>query len=268
MKRDYYADLGLIRTATDEDIKKAYRKLAMKNHPDRNAGDKKAEAAMKVINEAYGVLGDEVKKASYDRERSSGDRDPFAEAARRNGRSNQGWGNPRGNPEDDFNFNDLDEMMRGFERKPYGGYGRKSDPMDDPYADYMDKQRQKREREKPNEDVTVELEISLVDAFTGKSLEITFRTPEGGRRTVTVNVPAGIETGKKLRCSHGGSQANPHQEAGDLYVLIKVQDDPRFFRDGNDLYYNAKVSIFDLMLGGTNHRRRHACGSSACWNPT
>lgn len=244
MKRDYYADLGLIRTATDEEIKKAYRKLAMKYHPDRNAGDTKAEASMKVVNEAYGILGDAVKKAKYDGER--GNNDSFSDSFRRSRRPD-GWGKPRGNPNDDFDFDDI---MRDFERKKYGEYGQRKSEKDQ-FDDYLDEMRKQKERAEPNEDITVELDLSLKDAFTGKSLEITFRTPEGTRRTVTVNAPAGIETGKKLRCTGGGSQANKYQPPGDLFVLIKVADDPKFRREADTLYYKANISPFDLMLGGT-----------------
>jgi DnaJ-class molecular chaperone len=248
MTRDYYADLGVIRTSTDDEIKKAYRKLAMKYHPDRNPGDKAAEASMKVVNEAYGILGDPVKKAKYDSERRSGS---FSDASRRSGRSNQGWGDPRGNPDDDFNFDDI---MKDFERKQYGGYGFKDKHQNahkSSYDDFLNELKRKREREEPNEDVTVELTVSLKDAFTGKSLEITFRTPEGTRRTVTVNVPAGIESGKKLRCTHGGSQKNPYQEPGDLFVLINVEDGFIYRREAETLFYKAIVSPFDLMLGAT-----------------
>jgi curved DNA-binding protein len=249
MTRDYYADLGLIRTATDDEIKKTYRKLAMKYHPDRNAGDTKAEASMKVINEAYGVLGDPAKKAKYDGDYGSSFSNPF----RRNTRPDA-WGTRRGNPYDEdgegFNFDDI---MQDFQRKrsgSYGGHGTKSKP-DTSYDDFLSELKRKRAQSVPNEDVTVELEVSLKDVFNGKSLEITFRTPENTRRTVTVNVPAGIEAGKKLRCTHGGSQANPHQDPGDLFVLIKIRDEDKFRRDGATLYYDADVSPFDLMLGGT-----------------
>lgn len=245
MTRDYYADLGVVRTATDDEIKKAYRKLAMKYHPDRNPGDKAAEASMKVVNEAYGILGDPVKKAKYDRERTSSGQ--FSDSFRRSNRPNQGWGDPRGNPNDDFDFDDI---MKDFERKQYGGYGYKDTKKND-YDDFINELKRKRERETPNEDVTVELTVSLKDAFTGKSLEITFRTPEGTRRTVTVNVPAGIESGKKLRCTHGGSQKNPYQDPGDLFVLITVEDGFVYRREAETLFYKAVVSPFDLMLGAT-----------------
>ena len=238
--KDYYADLGVDKGATEEDIKKAYRKLAMKYHPDRNPDDKAAEASMKKVNEAYGVLGDADKRAKYDRERTSSG--PFSDAFRRSSRPDD-WGNRRGNPNDDFDFDDI---MRDFERKQ--NKNRKSGDYD--YHDYFEHLRKQRERETPNEDITVELNVSLQDAFTGKSMEITFRTPEGTRRTVTVNVPAGIESGKKLRCNGGGSQANPHKEPGDLFVLINVEEGG-FRREAETLYYKATVSPFDLMLGGT-----------------
>ena len=247
-KRDYYEVLGVAKNAPDDDIKKSYRKLAMKYHPDRNK-EATAEEKFKEVKEAYEHLSDPVKRAEFDRYGHPNQGNPFAEAARRSS-PNDGWAR-RGNPNDDFNFDDL---MKDFERKPYGGYGFKDktgSSSKSSYDDFLNELKRKRERETPNEDVTVELEVSLKDVFAGKSLEITFRTPENTRRTVTVNVPAGIEDGKKLRCTHGGSQANPFQDPGDLFVLIKIKDEDTFWHDGATLYHKADVSPFDLMLGGT-----------------
>jgi DnaJ-class molecular chaperone len=249
MKKDYYEILGVAKGASDEDIKKSYRKLAMKYHPDRNPDDvATAEAKFKEVKEAYEHLSDPTKREEYDRYGHPGSGGPFSDAFRRSGRSYD-WGNTGGNSDDDFNFDDI---MRDFERRPGGGFNNKhQNAHKSSYDDFLNELKRKRERETPNEDVTVELNISLKDAFTGKSLEITFRTPENTRRTVTVNVPAGIETGKKLRCSHGGSQKNPFMDPGDLFVLIKINDDPKYRREAETLFYKANVSPFDLMLGGT-----------------
>ena len=227
---DYYQVLGISRNASADEIRKAYRKLAMQYHPDRNAGDAQAEERFKEINEAYQVLNDPQKRAHYDRVGSA-----YSNWQQRGG--GQGgfdWGQwaTRGAPggtrvivEDFGGFGD--DLFSDFFRAIFrgmGGVGASS--RANPAA-----------RSSPG--YQQEIEISLEDAFHGTTMQI---QTDGKRKQV--KVPAGVRIGSKVRVAGAGPNGM------DLYLIVQVKEHPNFERKGNDLHTTAKVSVFTAVLGG------------------
>ncbi|HEX2552482.1 MAG TPA: molecular chaperone DnaJ [Microvirga sp.] len=279
-KRDYYETLGVAKTATEAELKSAFRKLAMKYHPDKNPGDKDAEVQFKEINEAYQTLSDAQKRAAYDR---------FGHAAFANGGG--------GGPGFDANFSDV--MSDIFENFFGGGGGGRTRTAGG------------RER---GADMRFNLEISLEEAFTGKTAtvkiptSVTCETCSGtgakagskpkpcptcggygrvratqgffsiertcpnchgrgetiddpctgcggaGRvtreRTLSVNVPAGVEDGTRIRLAGEGEAGLRGGPAGDLYIFLSLQPHAFFQRDGADLFCRVPISMVTAAIGG------------------
>lgn len=284
-KRDYYEVLGVGRTADEKELKSAFRKLAMQLHPDKNPGDKTAEARFKDVNEAYEVLKDPQKRAAYDR---------FGHAAFENG------GGPGGGFNGDFaqSMSDMfdsifDEFLGG---RRQGGGGRGTG----------------RER---GADLRYNLEITLEEAFTGKQVEVRVPTsitcevcsgngakpgtqPQpcrtcggsgrvramqgfftiertchgcGGRgqtiadpcaacggtgrktrdKTLTVSVPAGIEDGTRIRLAGEGEAGLRGGPAGDLYIFVSLKPHTFFQREGADIFCRVPISMTTAALGGS-----------------
>lgn len=222
--KDYYKILGVERKASMDDIRSAYRKLAMKYHPDKNPGDKKAEEKFKDINEAYQVLSDEKKRAHYDRLgsaysnfRTSGGRpgdfqweDWFQQGA-----------SQRGGVEDMFGGGGFSDFFRTIFGEAMRSSGRRN-PFGQEASGYEQ-----------------EAQVSFSEAYNGTTRQL----QTNGRR-LQVRIPAGVKTGSKVRVAGAGP------EGIDLYLLIKVEEDARFERDGSNLTTTAPVSIFTLILGG------------------
>ncbi len=280
-KQDYYEALGVDRSTSADDMKKAYRKLAMKFHPDRNQGDKKAEQRFKGISEAYEVLRNEEKRAAYDR---------FGHAAF------EGGGGPQAT---DFNFN----FSTGF-----------ADIFDEMFGDFMGSRRGRTSSGK-GADLRFNLEITLEQAFSGK--QTTIRVPtsvscdacqgsgaaKGSRpvpcptchgqgkvraqqgfftiertcqacqgqgnviqnpcsdcrgagrvrkeKTLSVNIPAGVEDGTRIRLSNEGEAGVRGGLAGDLYIFLAIAQHRFFQRDGSNIYCQVPISMTTAALGGT-----------------
>ena len=281
-KRDYYEVLGVAKTATDADLKSAFRKLAMQHHPDRNPGDAEAEAKFKELNEAYQVLSDGQKRGAYDR---------FGHAAFEQG----GGGGPQG-----FH-GDFGASMADIFEDLFGGMGGRN-------------QRRSADGRERGADLRYNLEISLEDAFNGKTESLTLPTamtcePCGGsgakpgtkakpcvtcgghgrvrasqgffsiertcpkcqgrgemiddpcrscggtgrvsrERTISVNIPPGVEDGTRIRLAgegEGGLRGGP---SGDLYIFLSVKAHRYFQRDGADLYCRVPISMVTAALGG------------------
>jgi curved DNA-binding protein len=226
--KDYYESLGVPRKASADEIRKAYRKLAMKYHPDRNANDKSAEEKFKEINEAYQVLSDEKKRARYDQlgsaysqyERSGGAPGGF-DWDQWQTRGGSGGGQQ-------VNFDDLFGGASGgfsdFFSSIFGGVGGGTEGG-------------VRTRRAPDYEQSVS--ISLQEAYTG-----TTRVLEGGGRRMEVKIPAGAKTGTKVRVA-GGAPGG-----ADLYLKVVMEDDSRFERDGNNLHAPVIVDVFTGLLGG------------------
>ncbi len=285
-KQDYYATLGVPREASADDLKKAYRKLAMQFHPDRNPGDKQAEARFKEVSEAYDVLKDEQKRAAYDR---------FGHAAFEQG---AGAGSPFGG---------------GFDFSAAGGLG---DIFDQVFGDFMGGGRRGGgPRARAGADIRQAVELDLADAFAGAKVPLrvptriacdacngtgsedktrgadTCQTCQGhgrvraqqglflveracptcggaGRvvrnhcrvcrgagtvqreRSMTVAIPAGVEDGTRIRLAGEGEAGGPGGPPGDLYVHVAVRPHPIFHREGPNLILRVPLRMTVAALGG------------------
>lgn len=241
MKPDYYSLLEVARDASPEVLKKAYRKAAMKFHPDRNPGDKAAEEKFKQVSEAYAVLSDPEKRKQYDQ-----------------------FGDSRfhatHNTDDilrDFNLDDILSQfgMRGsgwgnFKFRRGGGGGGPAGGGGSPFDDLFGGQGAARGRPEPPQhgaDAEVSLLVPFLDAMHGGEKQIQLSI-DGEQRDLNVRIPAGIATGKKLRVKGEGHRGPGGK--GDLYLLVTVDTDARFERRGNDIHTVALVPPSTLLLGG------------------
>lgn len=247
--RDYYQTLGVSKTASQDEIKKAYRKLARKFHPDMNPNDKSSEEKFKEINEAYEVLSDASKREKYDRfgtswqqyERSGGRPEDFDWSQWVSGSPGGGaYGRPM--TQEDLeqmfggsggmgSFSEFFEMLFGNLGGPRrGGAGTRTRPM-----------RQMRGR-----DSEQTVRISLDEAFRGTTVNLQW---EDGRR-IEAKIPAGVKTGSRVRFSGQGEAAYGGGQAGDLYLKVEVWPHNIYERDGDDLKVNVPVDLFTAVLGG------------------
>src|SRR5512138_872813 len=230
--KDYYKILGVERNAGEDDIRKAYRKLAMQYHPDRNPNDKQAEERFKEINEAYQVLSDSKKRAHYDQLGSD-----YSSWQQRGAPGDFNWDQYGGFPGGvrvEYN-GDIDDL--------FGGAGGFSDFFRTIFGRGAEGMRtgtgtRTRARQQP-QGYQQELEITLEEAYNG-----TTRVLQSDGKQKQVRIPAGVRTGSKVRVAGAGPNGL------DLYLIIDVKDDPRFERRGNDLHTAATVSLFTALLGG------------------
>jgi curved DNA-binding protein len=249
MADDYYKVLGVDRGASVDDIKKAYRKLALKYHPDRNPSDKKrSEEKFKEISEAYAVLTDPEKRKQYDEFGTDAFHQKFTQ-------------------EDIFRNFDINDILRGFgfgfgnlggQYTRYGGSsggGRRrtySQREVDPFGEMFGEQAYGR-REVPSskdQDVEYNLTITLQESVIGAEKKLSLKKGDMTEE-VSVKIPAGISSGKKLRLAGKGLQGPYGEPAGDLYLNINILPHPIFSRDGDDLYVEKTVNYSQACLGST-----------------
>ena len=243
--KDYYKVLGVDKNASIEDIKRTYRKLAKKYHPDKNPGNKQAEEKFKEINEANEVLSDADKKARYDRLSSS----------------YSSWQQAGGSPgsfrwEDLFgsggnrtsgqrvDVNDLSDLFgeaggfSDFFRTFFGGAaGRRSAPSSSQRA------RQRYAPPRPPVNYQQKVTISLYEAYQGTTRQIQLNDQK-----IEVKIPKGAKTGTKVRVS-GVGPGNEQSRKGDLFLLIDVARDNRFSRKGDDLHIKKHIDLYSAVLG-------------------
>ena len=225
--KDYYRDLGVTKNASQEEVRAAFKKLAMKYHPDRNQGDKQAEEKFKQINEAYQVLSDPTKRARYD-QLGSAYNDYQRGGGQPGGFDWSQWASQGGQNAD---FGDLFGGQGGFSDFFSALFGGMADPS------MMGSRRSTYARQQPSYEQPVT--ISLTEAFQG-----TTRILDTGAKRVEVKIPAGAKSGTKVRVPAGAPNGS------DLLLKITVAEDPRFTRDGNDLVTTAEVDVFTAILGG------------------
>jgi curved DNA-binding protein len=236
-KQDLYQILGVARDADEDTIRKAYRKLARKHHPDVNPNDKSAEEKFKEISRAYSVLSDAEKRRAYDEFGEISLEGGFdAEAARRAreafgarfGRGGAGPSGFEGMEGESFAYEDLDGL----------------------FSDLFARQGRARGR---GIDVEAELELDFMDAARGGEQRLTIGRPQpdGGvaSETVTIRIPAGVADGGRSRTRGMGGGGTKGAPAGDLYARIRVRPHPIFRREGRDLLLDVDVSVKEATLG-------------------
>ncbi len=246
MAEDYYQILGIDKKASADDIKKAYRKLAVKWHPDKNPNNKAAEDKFKKISEAYAVLSDPEKRKNYD---TFGSADQFRQQY---------------SQEDIFRGFDLDEILRSFGFGGPRGGGRTTfrtyrrgggaqDYEDDPFAGIfggMGGQQHYARAPQKGQDVEYNLSITLEESVLGADKKLSLQI-ENRIEEMNVKIPSGISTGKKLRLPGKGLSGYQGGPNGDLYLNISVLPHPIFARDGNDLYIEKSIKFTQAALGTT-----------------
>jgi curved DNA-binding protein len=240
MADDYYKTLGVEKNADAEAIKKAYRKLALKYHPDRNPNNREAEEKFKKISEAYAVLSNPEKRKQYESFGSDQFRQRYSqEEIFRNFDLNEilrdlGFGGAGGN----------ERVFRGAGRG--GGYNFRTG--DDPLRDLFGQGQTHYEAPQKGEDLHYNLSITLEESVSGTEKKIAFQQDQEVNE-ISVHIPAGISTGKKLRLAGKGYPGAHGGPAGDLYLNIAVLPHPIFARDGNDIFIDKSVSFTQAVLG-------------------
>lgn len=219
IKKDFYQILGVARSATEDEIKKSFRKLAMQYHPDKNPGDKKAEEKFKEVTEAYEVLGDPQKKLQYDQFGSVGE---------------------------GFNFN-----RGGFKGGPQGGPDFQ-DAFGDLFGDLFGQTQGRRSRNRKGADLRYSMRLTLEEAAKGVERIIHFMRERNGKSIeakLSVKVPAGVKHEQKLRLSGEGDDLGPNTQPGDLYVYLEVLDHPLFKLEQDDILLDLPISFLQALKG-------------------
>lgn len=237
MPVDFYKELGVARGASDDEIKKAYRKLAGQLHPDKNPGDKKIEARFKNVNRAYQALSDSEKRRLYDEFGEEGLREGFNSAAARAYRGGGGGGfRPRRSGGGGVSVEDLFSNPGG---DPQGSGG-----IGDLFGDLFS--RAGRRGSNPGfkgSDIASEVSVDFISALRGAELKL--RLQDGGEE-ITVRVPPGAGDGDKVRIAGHGAPGNP---PGDLILNIRVSKHPHFERSGLDLYLDLPITVGEAYRG-------------------
>jgi len=232
--KDLYKILGVSRTASDKDIKQAYRKLARQYHPDVNPGNKSAEEKFKEINNAYEVLSDPEKRKKYDQ---FGDKWQYADQFAGGGAQGNPFGGASGFRSaggnnssyqyvDMSDLGDLGDLFKGF-TGGFGGRGRTARP-------------------RQGRDIDTSTEISLEEAYSGTTRLI---QDTSGHR-IEVKIPAGVKNGQRIKVSGKGEPGMANGPSGDLYLAVTILEHPVFHLNGNDINVDVPVSLTDAILGG------------------
>ena len=220
---DYYKVLGVAKTATQDEIKKAYRKLARKMHPDLNPNDKEAHKKFQQINEANEVLSDPEKRKKYDQYGKDWEHADQFEKARESQQRSWDGGGQRFAGGDEGRFSDFFESLFG--GSPGGG--------------------RRSEAKFRGQDLQAQLQLSLKDVFTTHQQTLTVNG-----KNIRITIPAGVENGQVIKLKgYGGPGANAGP-AGDLYITFSIRDDSNFKRSGNDLHTTATIDLYTAVLGG------------------
>ncbi|MBC8315729.1 MAG: J domain-containing protein [Bacteroidetes bacterium] len=234
--KDYYKVLGVSKNATQDEIKKSYRKLAIKYHPDKNQGDKASEERFKEIGEAYEVLKDPETRKKYDKLGANWKQ--YEQAGAEGGFDYNQWAQQQGGERRsykqysgaDFEGTDFSDFFNAFFGGGFGGGAH--------YADMRDIPRK-------GQDYQADLTISLADAYRGSEAMLSI-----GDDKIKVTIPAGVRNGQVLRVKGKGGQGTGGQQSGHLYMKIEIRKDPIFTRKKNDLHCDVNVPLYTAVLGG------------------
>ena len=221
---DYYKILGLDKKATQDDIKKAYRKLARQHHPDLNPNDKEANKKFQQINEANEVLSDPEKRKKYDQYGENWQHAEEFEKAKQSRKQNTGQSSS-------YHFDDSGDFASGdfsdFFTSMFGGSGRRSQ------ATFR------------GQDYNAELQLNLKEAYTTHQRTFTIN-----EKNIRITIPAGVEDGQTIKLKGHGAPGVNGGPAGDLYITFRLAEDTAFKRLANDLYITADLDIYTAVLGG------------------
>jgi curved DNA-binding protein len=237
--RDYYETLGVSKSATQEEIKSAFRKLARKYHPDTAKDKQSAEEKFKEINEAYEVLSDPEKRKKYDAYGANWQQGGF-QPPPGGGGVYEGFpgGYDQGGVEFHFGgtgFSDFFEQLFGARsrgRRGFSGYDFGEAPLQ-------------------GQDVEADILVTLEEALRGSTRQISFRRGASGKpQTYTVKIPKGVREGQRIRLAGLGEEGGRGGQAGDLYLRIKFEKHPDFEVRGSDLYYDLEIPVSKAVLGG------------------
>lgn len=227
---DYYKTLGIAKTATEADIKKAYRKLARKYHPDVNPDDKEAHKKFQQINEANEVLSDSEKRKKYDQYGKDWKHaDQFEKAKQQQGRGGFGGGGFGGTDFGEYTYSSGDDSgFSDFFESLFGG-----------------SKRTRQQAKFRGQDYNAELHLSLNDAYTTQKQTLTING-----KNVRITIPAGVENGQVIRLKNYGSPGANGGPNGDLYITFILSNNTNFKREGNNLYKDEDLDLYTALLGG------------------
>ena len=220
---DYYKVLGISKTATADEIKKAYRKLARKLHPDINPNDKEANAKFQQLNEANEVLGNPEKRKKYDK-----------------------YGKDWENGEEYEKYKQQQYSNAGQQQSYGGGFG--GDDFSDYFSSMFGNQSGGRQRSQPKyrgQDIQAEVQIDIKEAYTTHKKEFTV-----SGKNIRITIPAGIEDQQTIKISGYGSPGMNNGPSGDLYITFSIVNNTAFKRVGNDLFFTQDLDLYSAVLGG------------------
>ena len=237
---DYYEILGVKKDSSPVELKKAYRKLALKYHPDKNQGGKEAEAKFKEINEAYAVLSDPEKKRQYDQFGSANFHQRYSQ-------------------EDIFRGFDLNDILRqfGFGGKGQSAHFRSNMGGGSPFTSFFNQGNPGgcggggcSSAPEKGQDMTYQITVSLEEVLYGAERTINLRK-NGDSQNVSVKIPKGIEAGKKLRLQGQGGASRNGGPPGDLFLKVEIASNDTFLREGDDLVVHKLISFSEACFGTT-----------------
>ena len=240
MAEDYYATLGISSSATPEDIQKAYRQLARKHHPDLNPDDASSKAKFQAVQTAFDVLNDPKKRELYDRYGSA--YESYSQGAYGPGNAGpQSWPpDSSGGPNVDINLEDL-----------FGGSGLGGGGFADIFKNFSQRGKRSPRRQAPTRGANIEQELTVpfTSAILGGEAQIAVQRENGKIETIQVKIPAGIESGKKIRLRNQGNPSNDGGSHGDLLIKVQVAPHPFFRRQGKRLDLRVPITLDEAIRG-------------------
>lgn len=235
-KRDYYEVLGISRNASEQDIKRAFRRLAKKYHPDQNKSDADAEAKFKEAQEAYAVLSDKNRRAQYDQFGHAG----VGAAAGFNPSGSYTWSTSGGAPinlgdlADIFGFGDVADRGGG---SPFDSFFRSTQTRESPPSTTAGR------------DIEQAVTLTFEQAIRGTMLDLEIRAPRRRMQRLSVRIPPGVRDGQRIRVRGKGRPGRGRAQPGDLYVLCSVEKHPYFERLGDDILLTVPITLTEAALG-------------------